>query len=363
MASITKRESGKWQARVSWRDNFGKLHQKSKGGFSTKRDALIWSTEQENKLNIGADISKDISFIDYWNHWVQTYKEPKLSQISIDRYHQFGKALEDHFGVLSIKKINRSNYQSFINEFGKTHAPSTVKKLNGFIRACVQSAILDDYLIKDFTQGVALIFNEERVREVEYLNINEINLLAIHCSENLDPRYTSRYMILTAIYTGMRLSEIQALTWDDIDFEDQTISIDKSWNAITHEFKATKNKSSVRIIKVNQQLLNYFNDLKGNDDMVFSCYDGSIPTSGAVNRMIEKTLNELNISRRNFHFHSLRHSHVALLLANGIDIYAISKRLGHSNISTTANTYAYLIDEYKAKTDKQIINALENLGS
>ena len=60
-------------------------------------------------------------------------------------------------------------------------------------------------------------------------------------------------------------------------------------------------------------------------------------------------------------FHSLRHSHVALLLANGIDISAISKRLGHSNTTTTSEVYAYLIDEYKEKTDDKIIKTLENI--
>ncbi|MCQ2570555.1 MAG: site-specific integrase, partial [Limosilactobacillus sp.] len=357
MASITKRESGKWQARVSWRDNFGKLHQKSKGGFRTKRDALIWSTEQESKLNLGTDISKDISLVDYWNHWVQTYKEPKLSQVSIDHYHQVGNTLERHFGNLSIKKINRSTYQQFINEFGATHAPSTVKKINGFIRSCVKSAILDDYLTKDFTQNAVLVANESRVIEVEYLSENEIKMLLRYNMKHLDPNYTSRYMIVTAIYTGMRLSEIQALTWDDIDFKHQTITIDKSWNAKTSQFKPTKNKSSVRTIKVNQQLLDCLDQLS-RYDMVFSGWGGGVPTSNAVNKVLRDTLSKLDIRRKNFHFHSLRHSHVALLLAEGIDIYAISKRLGHSTVSTTADIYAYLIDEYKEKTDNQIIKAL-----
>lgn len=86
---------------------------------------------------------------------------------------------------------------------------------------------------------------------------------------------------------------------------------------------------------------------------------GTIPTSNAVNKVLRNLLTELNINRENFHFHSLRHSHVALLLANGIDLYAISKRLGHSDIRTTSNTYAYLIDEYKKKTDNKITSALD----
>ena len=66
---------------------------------------------------------------------------------------------------------------------------------------------------------------------------------------------------------------------------------------------------------------------------------------------------------KGFHFHSLRHSHVAYLLSRGIDIYIISKRLGHADVSTTTKVYSYLMDEYKAKNDQQIREELDNLSA
>lgn len=361
MAYYSKRGKG-WQARISWYDGQGKRHTKSKAGFSTKMSAKEWAVNHEAELNKGVAIDKDISFHDYYTHWVATYKEPKVSDISMVRYNTTGKNIEEFFHNVSIKKVTRSQYQDFINWFGATHAPSTVQKINGFIRACVQSAILDDYLIKDFTQGVALVANKEKVIKVQYLNVKEIKALLKQARSGLTGSFTSRFMIITAIYTGMRLSEIQALTWNDIDWSNQTISISKSWDATKHKFKETKNKSSVRKIKVNPELLIILKQLfPPRGTMVFLNQYGTIPTSGAVNHTLRSLLKQLNISKRNFHFHSLRHSHVALLLANGVDLYAISKRLGHSNIKTTANTYAYLIDEYKEKTDKQILKALSNL--
>ena len=62
-----------------------------------------------------------------------------------------------------------------------------------------------------------LVANKDRIKKVEYLNLAEIKKLRLWLTKNLNPDYTSRYMILTAIYTGMRLSEIQAITWKDID--------------------------------------------------------------------------------------------------------------------------------------------------
>lgn len=170
-------------------------------------------------------------------------------------------------------------------------------------------------------------------------------------------------MIATAIYTGMRLSEIQALTWNDIDWFHQTISINKSWDMPTNKFKTTKNEASNRTIGVNSKLLELLKVLRKNSlsNMVYMNQYGTIPTSNAVNKTLRSLLESLNINRRNFHFHSLRHSHVALLLANGIDLYTISKRLGHSNISTTANIYAYLVDEYKNKQNDKIAHIMNEI--
>lgn len=69
--------------------------------------------------------------------------------------------------------------------------------------------------------------------------------------------------------------------------------------------------------------------------MVFINQYGTIPTSSAVNKTLRDCLSEISINKRGFHFHSLRHTHVAYLLSEGIDIYAIAKRLGHSDITTT----------------------------
>ncbi|MBU9695706.1 site-specific integrase [Limosilactobacillus portuensis] len=364
MAQFVKR--GKtWSARIQWTDDDGKRYSKSKSGFSTKLLAKQWAVDQESKLNKGVQIAKEISLVDYYNNWVNTYKKDKLSAITLDRYKYTGEALNDFFHEDKIKSITRVKYQEFINQYGSTHAPTTVKKVNSIIRSCVKSAILDDYLFKDFTQRVELSANKSKVIKVDYLNLNEIKGLVKVTTKSIEsrPGFTSRFMIITAIYTGMRLSEIQALTWKDIDFLHQTININKSWNMKQKDFKPTKNESSNRIIKVNTELLHYLNILRDHrkSNLVFFNQYGTIPTSNAVNKTLRGLLSGLNIHRRNFHFHSLRHSHVALLLAHGVDLYAISKRLGHSNISTTANVYAYLIDEYKDKTDKQILQALSSI--
>lgn len=208
-----------------------------------------------------------------------------------------------------------------------------------------------------------MVANKDNEMQVEYLSLTELKQLTNALMKGCKSIYTGHYMILTAIYTGCRLSELQTLTWRDIDPLHRTISVNKAWdNLHGGGFTTTKNELSVRTIRVNGELIKILNELRDNDStMVFLNNRGEIPSSNAVNKTLRKVMQEAGIKKQDFHFHSLRHSHVAYLLSQGIDLYAISKRLGHSNMMVTGKVYAYLIDEYKAKMDDKIEQKLSKI--
>lgn len=144
----------------------------------------------------------------------------------------------------------------------------------------------DGVITKDFTHNVKLIYSKGQGQKVEYLTTDELQTLKKAVVSKL-----SRYMILTAIYTGMRKSEIQALTWKDVDFLHATISITKSWDEKKKAFKLTKTESSKRTIKVNRQLLNRLADLKANSTtMVFQNVLGTVPTGTALNKCLRSIM-------------------------------------------------------------------------
>lgn len=165
----------------------------------------------------------------------------------------------------------------------------------------------------------------------------------------LDINTPARHMILTAIFTGARLGEISGLQWSDINFNNNIIDINKSWSWQRKKMGPTKNKSSIRKIKVNDFLLEKISDLKTNNcNFVFGnpAENNLPPTSADVNSVLRSLLKDADIDK-DLHFHSLRHIHVAYLIKKHVDIVAISQRLGHSNVATTLKYYAYLIDELK----------------
>ncbi|MFT8632663.1 MAG: tyrosine-type recombinase/integrase [Liquorilactobacillus ghanensis] len=363
MASIRKK-NGKYQVRVSWYDDQNKRRFKTKT-FVKKSEATSYANELEvlkSKDFISADSS--MPFTEYFWNWFETYKEPSVSDRTKLTYKQAYNALNSHLGKTAIENIDRRKYQMFITNYGKHHAKSTVSKYNSLIHACVKDAIYDGVISKDFVQNTSLVFNKKKTRIIDYLSIDEMNHLVDHILKTKNANFTSKYMVLLAIYTGARLGELQALTWKDINFNFRTISITKSWHEGLQEFKDTKNESSKRVIRVNESVLNVLKELKvKNKNMIFKNQYNTIPTSSAVNKTLRECLKACEIDKPSLHFHSLRHTHVAFLLSKGIDLYIISKRLGHSDISTTSRVYSYLIDEYRMKSDNKIESILSTIGT
>jgi len=361
MAEISKRGSG-YQVRIYWIED-GKRKSKSKGGFKTKREAQIYANELENlKARNFISQNSKTPFPAYFWSWFVTYKESSVSERTELTYRNAFNVLKKHLSGIPIEDMDRRLYRKFIAEFGKDHAKSTVSKFNSLYHACVKDAMYDGDITKDFIAGTDIAYNRNKTRKIDYLNIEETKKITNYLTTTLNHNFTSKYMILLAIATGARLGEIQALTWKDINFNFHTIDINKSWNETTKKFQPTKNESSKRIIRVDKTTLNFIQDLKQNHhDMVFVNQYDTIPTSSAVNKTLRTCLKELEINKPSFHFHSIRHTHVAYLLSKNIDLYIISKRLGHSDISTTSRVYSYLIDEYKNRADDQISKFISNL--
>lgn len=365
----TKKNGGySYQVKVSVRDANGNRKTKSATARGKTEARNLEAVLKAKLLNGEFDenyIDKSISFTDYFWDWFELYKESSVTDRTYATYKQLYNNLKKYpIGSKPISSITRRDYQKFIKDFGQTHAKSTVSKFNSLLHACVKDAIYDEVIKKDFIRSVNLVYDKERTRKIDYLSIQETKLLANYLINTLNPNFTSKYMILLAIGTGMRLGEIQGLTWKDINFNFNTISINKSWNYEKEEFQPTKANSD-RTIRINNTLIEALKELKPkqSSDMLFKNQYGTIPSSSAVNKTLKESLVNCGIKHNGFHFHSLRHTHVAYLLSESVDLYIISKRLGHSDVSITSRVYSYLIDEYKQKSDLKIERSIEKLMS
>lgn len=369
-----------WSVQVSWYtvENGGKKkrHFKTKGGFKTKKEAELWETQEKLAKSKGQISDKNPVFADYFRRWYEVYRKPSAAANTRRIYEYIAGILEGYFGGLKIRSLTRENLQTFLNEFGKNHAKNTASKVFGTVKACLVEAFDEGLIHKNLSAKLKLIYNEDNARPQVFLSAAEIEGLTRYCEQIAKPNRPVPYMVLTAIFTGMRLGEIMALSWPCIDYTKNTIKIEKSWAYKAHKLKSPKNKASNRTIPVPANLLNKLAELKGNDThWVFvrknARHEGMTDDEILRAGIVDQTATSADLKRfakkagvkdwQDIHMHTLRHAHVAYLAYKNVNWYAISKRLGHSNLAITLNTYAYLIDELKASEDEQIISILDEL--
>lgn len=361
MASFQKR--GKtWQYTVS---NKGKPIRK--GGFRTKKEAASAAAEVEEKLRKGFSPQiKEEPFDEYFEGWLKVYKTD-ISQVTLKRYLDTHRTIEEHFGGKPIQSITKRDYQAFLNEYGKSRAKETTRKLNIHIRACVRDAIDEGVLFTDFTRGAIITGDVEAKRpEEKHLSYKEsqkfINELYNRLEQSL-----GYYLLLLAITSGMRFAELVGLTRSDFDFKKNTITVNKTWDYKTGTgFDKTKTDTSNRVITMDPQTMKTFEDLfkkipsnlKGL--VFFSPHQKhGVLTNDGANKLLKSTLKHLKIDP--ISVHGLRHTHSSILLYQKVSIYYVSERLGHANIDTTMRHYAHVIKELREDDTNNTVKIFNNI--
>lgn len=169
------------------------------------------------------------------------------------------------------------------------------------------------------------------------------------------------WFILLVAKTGMRFSEALAITPVDFDFARQTLSIGKTWDYKGDGgFLPTKNKSSVRKIQIDWQIVVKFSELvkKLPEDKPIFVGEEKVYNS-TVNDVLTRHCKACGISE--ISVHGLRHTHASLLLFAGVSIASVARRLGHASMTTTQKTYLHIIQELENKDVDLVMRTLSGL--
>ena len=300
-----------------------------------------------------------ILFCDYYKQWITVYKEGAIRPVTMNKYNMAHQWLEKLIPNLTLAELDRFAYQKLLNDYALSHERQTTMDFHHHLKCAILDAVDEGLITRDPTRKAIIKGKTPRKKKPKYLNQYELHKLLddldLSSEVNLD------WLILLIAKTGMRFSEALAITPGDFDFARQTLSISKTWDYKGNGgFLPTKNKSSVRKIQIDWQIVVKFSELtKGlPEDQPIFVGESKIYNS-TVNDVLTRHCKECGIST--ISIHGLRHTHASLLLFAGVSIASVARRLGHASMTTTQKTYLHIIQELENKDVDLVMRTLSGL--
>ena len=301
---------------------------------------------------------KNMLFCDYYEEWVKLYKEGSIRPVTMKKYNLTQQWLKTLIPNLKVKQLDRANYQKLINAYAESHEKQTTMDFHCQIKAAVMDAIDEGLIKKDPTRKVIIGGKMPKAKKEKYLSLAELQKLTQDL--DLENGINNDWLIYLVSKTGLRFSEAVGLTPDDFNFDKSTISINKTWNYKDGgKFDYTKNDTSMRVISIDKKLNKEFKKMCKNlpsNKPIFIGEEGNIYNS-TVNDALKRHCKKVGIA--DISIHGLRHTHASILLYSGVSVLSVSKRLGHSNISTTQKVYLHIILELENKDKNKMMKSLE----
>ena len=305
------------------------------------------------------DINTIELFCDYYKQWIDVYKKGAIREATMAKYLMTQKWVERLVPELKLSELTRTAYQKLLNDYAKEHERQTTLDFHHQLKGAILDAVDEGLIKRDPTRKAIIKGKTPRVKKIKYLNQFELHTLIAHL--NLGETVNWDWFILLVAKTGMRFSEALAITPGDFDFARQTLSINKTWDYKGKGgFQPTKNKSSVRKIQIDWQIVVKFSELMKNlpEDKPIFVGDTKIYNS-TVNDVLTRHCKECGISE--ISIHGLRHTHASLLLFAGVSIASVARRLGHASMTTTQKTYLHIIQELENKDVDLVMRTLSGL--
>ena len=298
-------------------------------------------------------------FCNYYKQWIDVYKKDAIRDATLAKYRMTHKWVERLVPELKVSDLTRTVYQKLLNEYAKEHERQTTLDFHHQLKGAILDAVDEGLIERDPTRKAIIKGKMPKPKKIKYLNQFELHTLISHLNIKEAPNWD--WFILLVAKTGMRFSEALAVTPADFDFARQTLSVSKTWDYKGEGgFLPTKNKSSVRKIQIDWQIVVKFSELVKDlpeDEPIFVGKDKVY--NSTVNDILTRHCKACGISE--ISIHGLRHTHASLLLFAGVSIASVARRLGHASMTTTQKTYLHIIQELENKDVDLVMRTLSGL--
>lgn len=305
------------------------------------------------------DMDKDTLFYEYYKQWVEVYKQGAIREATMSKYLMTQRWVEKLVPELRVSEMTRTVYQQLLNNYAKEHERQTTLDFHHQLKGAILDAVDEGLISRDPTRKAIIKGKTPKAKKIKYLNQFELHTLIADLDIKEEVNWD--WFILLVAKTGMRFSEALAITPEDFDFARQTLSISKTWDYKGEGgFLPTKNKSSVRKIQIDWQIVVKFSELVKRlpEDKPIFVGDEKVYNS-TVNDVLTRHCKACGISE--ISVHGLRHTHASLLLFAGVSIASVARRLGHASMTTTQKTYLHIIQELENKDVDLVMRTLSGL--
>ena len=351
MPAYKDEKTGKWFAKFYYTNWQGIKKQKWKRGFATKKEALGFERDFLEKQSANPDMT--------FQNLYEIYMKDMSARLKQSTLLTKKAVLQTHilpfFGSKPINEIKASDvrrWQAKLMSSPNNYSQTYLKKINTELNSIINYA-KRFYDLNTNPCGKAGTIGKAKAEEMDYWTYNEY----IAFREGVKDKSLSYICFEVLYWTGMREGELLALSPADIDLDNKTISINRTYQRIEGKdvFTSPKTRKSKRKIPIPdflcQELSDYIQSryMLDADERLFpvtKSYHSHEMIRGCKNTGVKK-----------IRIHDIRHSHASLLINQGCDALMLADRLGHEKVSTTLNTYSHLFPHKQ----QELVHSLESL--
>lgn len=371
MKPYKEKSKNLWKCEVLWRDHRDKSCRKVFASVK-KSEALRKAEEFRDELIMGSTQlakSDDITFKSYADFWLKGEDNMDLKPTSFARKKQvLENHIYPHIGDFPLTSITPQDVKSIMSELEEQGlSGSTMKKVREIISQIYKNYRSTTGIDLDPTYNLKIPKTKVRdTSDICYFTPEECKKIEAEAMRKYGTgksvyRLGAAFVLL--LHTGLRASELLGLAWKNVNFEKNTISVvetsvsyqDEDGTYRMHLQKSAKTKNSIRHVPIDSAAMKALVNLRsvtGDEKYVMTTPKGTLVSYHTLNRTFHNILDaaKIDISDRSpIGVHALRHTFATELFRKGIDLKTISKTMGHTEISITADIYTHISQETLAE--------------
>ncbi len=302
-----------------------------------------------------------MKYKDWLNEWLDNTVKPTVKDRTYEKYGRIiRRQVLPRLGEYELRDLSALVLQAYGAEICALYSANTVIGVITVIRCSLDGACKVGLIEKHYADCMA--FPKHSEKQVESFSVAEQKLIENRIIKSGKDKL---FGILICLYTGLRIGELLALKWNDIDFEKGLLSITKTcydaWDngKYVKLFDAPKTAKSIRVIPIPKQLLPHLKAIKkrSKSEMIVSSKEVEQVSIRSYQRTFELVLNRLGIPHKGFH--ALRHTFATRAIECGMDVKSLSEILGHKNPTITLNRYTHSLLEHKTAMMNKLGELLE----